>query len=224
MRKFTLSNSFIKDRDDMHNVSRHLYVSVAVLGVLVGFAVLCVVYFTKSIVYNERVINEKSQTLSKLENNNKNAKDLESQVSELSNNSVLKHLSKNGDALSTISDAIPTYADNFAVGLSIERVVLANIPGVSINSIKIGSVNASKVDEENALMDNIPVSFSIKVDADSKSSIDQVFSRVNSSIRQINVQNVTVATAADGSTTINFDANVFYIPAKNVDLGDEVVQ
>src|SRR5665647_673944 len=80
-----LKDAAIRKRTQIAKANRTMFLWVAAVSALVGFALVGSLFLIQKAVFNEKVLSEKDKTVSILKNNNANVSELESQVRILDN-------------------------------------------------------------------------------------------------------------------------------------------
>ena len=108
----------IRKRTQIAMANRMMFLWVAGVSVLFGFALVAAIFLTQKLFFNERVLHEKSTTVTTLKANNTNIKLLESQVRVLdTNQSLLNARAVETDkAVQVILDALPSTVNSATFG------------------------------------------------------------------------------------------------------------
>lgn len=220
----------IRKRTQIAMTNRTMFLWVAGASVIVGFAVVGSIFLTQMLLFNERVLQEKSKTIAVLKNNNNNIAPLESQVRVLDTNQNLIDSKANptDQAVQVILDALPSDANSLALGASIQNKLLAGIPGLQILTLQVDPVagieslySNSAVQDASAapsLSQNIiSLRFSVQGDA---TAMKKVLLNLESSIRTIDVTSLKI----EGTDTMTVQARAYYEPEMVVELKDKTVK
>lgn len=223
----------IRKRTQIASENRVMFMWVAGVSVVVGFAVVAAMFLTQMLLFNERVLHEKEKTVATLDANIKNVDDLTHQVSALEVNSALSSVKANPDdkTLQVILDALPSDANSLALGASLQNKLLANIGGLTLNSLQVDPVagvesldNSSSVVNASTSSDLSPnqIAFRFSVNGDD-TALKQVLVNLEKSIRTINVTSLKIE--SQGSTRmLNVEGVAFYEPEVNINLTEKVVK
>lgn len=227
------NDAAIRKRTQIAKANRTMFLWVAGVSVVFGFALVGSIFLVQKTLYNERVLAEKNKTISILESNNSNIPELEAQVRVLDSNEALSTVKSNAtdQALQVILDALPSEANSLALGASLQNKLLSGIAGLSIDSLQVDpvvgvettvaetTVNALQTD---ALADQSQITFKFSVSG-SEAALKEVLTRLERSIRAIDVMSLTIET--QGTTRVmTIGGRAFYEPARTVQLKDKVVK
>ena len=131
----------IRKRTQIAMANRVMFIWVAGVSVVFGFALVGSMFLTQMLLFNNRVIQEKNRTIATLMTDNSNVQDLESKVRLLDTNQALIDSKATPDdrAVQVILDALPSEANSLALGASIQKKLLA-IPGLEIITLQVDPV------------------------------------------------------------------------------------
>lgn len=216
------SDSAIRKRQQISNANRMMFVWVAAVSAVVGIAAVLGLFLFQRLVFNEKILSKKQQTLSTLVANNKAVDGLEENVRLLNTNqSLLDVRAKPDDTpLQVILDALPADANSSALGSSLQNVLLP------ANNISIESLTVNPVDGESSgsATDGVmEFSFSVSAPASEINSLRELLKRLERSIRAINVTSQTIEMQG-AKITLSVTAQAFYEPAKTIELKNETVK
>lgn len=227
------NDAAIRKRTQIAKANRTMFMWVAGVSVIVGFALVGSIFLVQKTLYNERVLAEKNKTISILESNNNNIPELEAQIRVLDSNEALSTVKSNpsDQALQVILDALPSEANELALGASLQNKLLSGIAGLSIDSLQVDpvvdgdtavaqtTINALQADP---LADQAQITFKFSVSG-SEAALKEVLTRLERSIRAIDVMTLTIET--QGNTRVmTIGGRAFYEPARTVQLKDKVVR
>lgn len=219
----------LRKRTQIAKANRMMFAWVAGVSVVVGFAIIGAVFLVQMLMFNERVLQEKSNTVSTLKANNANVEELESQVRVLDLNTALISAKANPDdqTLQVILDALPGEPNSLALGASLQKRLLSGISGLSVNSLQVDSVSVDEfggtvVDAgtEEQMPNEIGFQFSV---SGNTNALRKVLSNLERSIRTIDVTNLRIESQG-GEQILSVEGRAFYEPAKTVELREKVVQ
>ena len=234
----------IRKRTQIAMANRMMFLWVAGVSVLFGFALVAAIFLTQKLFFNERVLHEKSTTVTTLKANNTNIKLLESQVRVLdTNQSLLNARAVETDkAVQVILDALPSTVNSATFGASIKDKLLAGISGLEVITFLVYPVpgveslsaeSAAQISTSAVSQNQITFLLSIKANVDPNlnlSAADQaaerkrimstVLLRFESSIRAIDITNLKI----QGQDTLTIQGRGFYEPVRSVDLKYKVVK
>lgn len=224
--------SSIRKRQQIFKANRMMFLWVAMASAVIGFALVISISLMQRIIYNQKVIGEKNKTYSTLANNNKKVSQLEDQIKTINYSSdVLKKLraKDSDDPIQVVLDALPSDSNRLALGSSLQNVLLANIPGASLESMKVestaeaGSVKKSTTTTGTVENNSLDVTFTLKINSGSEDSIREMLTRLEKSIRTFKVTNVKIEYSLD-KMNVTVTAKAYYEPAKVVKLTEKVVK
>lgn len=224
--------SSIRKRQQIFKANRMMFLWVAMASAVIGFALVISISLMQRIIYNQKVIGEKNKTYSTLANNNKKVSQLEDQIKTINYSSdVLKKLraKDSDDPIQVVLDALPSDSNRLALGSSLQNVLLANIPGSSLESMKVestaeaGSVKKTTTTTGTVENNSLDVTFTLKINSGSEDSIREMLTRLEKSIRTFKVTNVKIEYSLD-KMNVTVTAKAYYEPAKVVELTEKVVK
>jgi hypothetical protein len=229
------NDAAIRKRSQIAKANRTMFIWIAVASALVGVALVVSIFLAQKLFYNEKVLGEKQNTVSVINHNNEIVPELEDQVRVLDTNSDLASVKANSDdqAIQVILDALPSDANSFALGSSLQNKLLVGINGLSIESLQIDPVvgvetltgedalSASTTTDSAEVSDNeITFQFVVRGDQD---ALRKVLENLERSIRTIVVTSVRIETSSNG-TQMTVQGKAFYEPAKTIELEKKVVK
>lgn len=216
------SDSALRKRQQISNANRMMFIWVAAVSAVVGIAAVLGLFLFQRLVFNEKILSKKQQTLSTLVANNKAVDGLEENVRLLNTNqSLLDVRAKPDDTpLQVILDALPADANSSALGSSLQNVLLP-AENVTIESLTVNPIDGEASDSttEGA----IEFSFSVSAPANQIDSLRELLRRLERSIRAINVTSQTIEMQG-AKITLSVTAQAFYEPAKTIELKNETVK
>ncbi len=223
----------IRKRTQITKANRTMFLWVAAVSALVGFALVISVFLIQKAVFNEKILTVKNQTVSTLKTNNKNISELEAQVRILDNNQALiDSKSKPEDqAVQVILDALPSEVNSLALGASLQNKLLANIDGLSIDSLQVDSVVGVESLSSDPAAQNVSgtassgqseITFRFAVSGN-ESTLKQVLVQLERSIRAIDILSLRIENQG-AKRVLTVQARAFYEPARIVELKDKPVK
>jgi hypothetical protein len=225
----------IRKRTQITKANRMMFVWVAVVSVIVGFALVGSVFLTEKLAFNQRVINAKEKTVSVLKADNAVVPQLEDQVRVLDTNSALTSIKANptDQAVQVILDALPSTANSLALGASLQNKLLAGIPGLVLNTLQVDPVVGVETSDAstdpsaataiaNSSDSNI-ITFNFSVTG-SPTALQQVLTNIERSIRAIDITSLQIASQDSSTQVMTVQGQAFYEPAVVVQLTNETVK
>lgn len=221
----------LRKRTQIIKANRMMFTWVASVSIIVGFALVAAIFLTQKIIFNEKVLGEKDKTVATLNANNDAVSELEAQVRVLDTNQALISAQASGEdqAIQVILDALPSDANSLALGASLQKKLLANISGLTIESLQVDPVlGVESLSTDNTVQDlaatsaDSQITFRFAVSGSEK-ALRQALQRLESSIRTIDVTSLTIESQGD-KRLLTIQARAFYEPAKTVELKDKVIK
>lgn len=227
------NDTALRKRTQIAHANRTMFIWVAISSALVGFAIVIAIFLGQKLLFNEKILAEKSLTVSTLNANNKVVAALETEVRVLDTNTDLASAkAKESDqAIRVILDALPSDANSLALGASLQNKLLAGINGLTIQSLQVDPVVGLESLTDTAVQSALPestigsqnqITFRFAVTGD-QAALKQALTNLERSIRTIDVTNLLIEN--QGSTQVmSVQGRAFYEPVKNVVLYDKVVK
>lgn len=219
----------MKKRQLIANSNKTMFLWVAGMSAVVGVCAVVAYFLIQNIVYTTKVTNKLDNTIGVLDNNNKVAPDLIKEIQVLETNDALNSVRTKDEisALQTVLDALPDNPNSLALGSSLQKSLVADIPGLrldmlamqpvtSTGTISVSSRSTSKKTNLSALP------FKLVVSSTNADALQKFLSRMQHSIRVIDIDTLTLE-RTDARYTLNITAHAYYEPGKIVQLKDEVV-
>jgi hypothetical protein len=225
------NNTAIRKRTQISKTNRTMFIWIAVSSVVVGVALVVAFSLVKQLIYNEKVLAEKENTVSVLRENNKVIPDLQAQVRVLDTNEALRLVRANDEdqAIQVILDALPSEANSLALGASLQNKLLTGIDGLTIESLQVDPVQGVEQLSEDATEEDASagdganqITFQFSVSG-SPDALKQVLTNLERSIRAIDILSLRIETQAN-TQVMSVQARAFYEPARTVELRDKVVK
>jgi len=220
----------IRKRSQIAQANRTMFIWIAVASALVGAALVVSYFLAQKAVFNEKVLGEKQTTLSNLDNNNKVAPELVSQIQVLDTNQALiaSKANDSDQAVQVILDALPSVGNSDALGASLQNKLLAGIPGLkSVQSLQVDpivgleSLTAGTTVDASAGAAANEITFRLVVKGN-QDAIKMVLQNFERSIRLITVTSLQIETQNDGQL-MTVLAKAYYEPSKTIELQTKVV-
>lgn len=222
----------LRKRAQISRANRMMFVWVAGVSVIVGFALVVSVFLVQKLVFNEKVLAEKQATVSTLRHNNEVVTDLENEVRALESNQALLSARANDDdsALQVILDALPSSANSLALGASLQNRLLSEVEGVSIESLQVDPVYGVESSNDSSDIDasadgegaENAISFRFTVTG-SDEELQDLLKQLERSIRAIDITSMVIESQGNNQT-MQVEARAFYEPAREITLKDKVVK
>ncbi|MEI7689625.1 MAG: hypothetical protein WCI79_01510 [Candidatus Saccharibacteria bacterium] len=213
----------LRKRTQIAKANRTMFIWVACVSVIFGFALVGSIFLGQMLMFNEKVLAEKDKTIAVLKTNNSNVTELESQVRMLdANQSLIDVKAKPDDrALQVILDALPSDANSLALGASLQTKLLT---GITLNSLQVDPVDGveSLSNGATAATGSGEITFRFSVSG-TEQALRQTLNNLERSIRTIDVVSFKIETQGD-ARVLTVQAKAFYEPSKTVELKDKVIR
>lgn len=209
----------IRKRTQIAKANRTMFTWIAISSVLVGSALVVAYFLVQKLIFNEKVLAEKQNTVQILKDNNAIIGSLEAEVRVLDTNTALASVKSDPDhsALQVILDALPAEANSLALGGSLQHRLLKGITGLTVESLQVESTDsAQSASQQNSIGFQFVVS-------GSQTALNQVLTNLERSIRAIDIISLRVESQGD-SQLMTVQGRAFYEPAKTADLIDKVIR
>lgn len=221
----------IRKRTQIANANRTMFVWIAIASALVGAALVVSYFLIQNLVYNEKVLAAKTETASLLQQNNQTVPALEDSIRVLDTNGALGLVKANesDQAIQVILDALPSEANSFALGASLQNKLLVGVDGLVLESLQVDPVAGVEVisddqttvdaSEGEGTAHEITFQFVVKGDP---VALQKVLNNLERSIRTISVTSLRIETEGDG-TRMTVLGKAFYEPTRSIKLEEKVV-
>lgn len=228
----------MRKRDRITNANHVMFLWVSGASVVVGFAVVLALFLTQKIYFGEKVLAEKEKTASILQKNIEVVPKLKDNIRVLDTNQGLREarLKDSDRPIQSVLDALPADANSTALGSSLQSKLLSNIPGLTLDTIRVDPVEgietAKTIDSGvidatpvNGMSDEHTISFSLTVSttANNPEALREVLVRLEKSIRAIDVRSLAITTQS-ARLVMTVAGKAYYEPAKTIELKDKVVR
>lgn len=229
-----IKDAAMRKRTQIAKANRTMFVWVAIISVVVGFALVGSIFLTQKLFFNEKVLAEKDKTIATLKADNNNVSALEAQVRVLDTNQALidAKAKPTDQAIQVILDALPSDANSLALGASLQNKLLSGIDGLTLVSLQVDpvvgietsstdpTVQSASVAPTTGDQNQITFRFSVK---GTDASLKEALTRMERSIRAIDILSLKIE--SQGSARLmTVEARAFYEPARTVELKDKVVK
>ena len=230
------NDASIRKRTQIAQTSRMMFIWVAIVSIIVGFALVGAIFLAKKLIFNEKVLADKATTVKILRADNAIVPELEDQVRVLDTNTALISAKANptDQAVQVILDALPSDANSLSLGASLQTKLLANIPGLTINSLDVNPVvgvetstagtlsSASSTVTPTGSNPNV-ITFTFSVTGN-QTAFKQVLTNLQLSIRSIDITSLQIASQTATNQIMTVQGQAFYEPAVQVQLTNETVR
>lgn len=220
----------VRKRAQIATANRTMFLWVAGVSIVLGFAVVGIIFLSQMLIFNEKVLIEKGKTISTLNANIKAVDVLKDSIKKLDANQALIDSKANADdqAIQVILDALPSEANSNAFGASLQNKLLSRIDGLTLDSLQVDPVvgveslssDGSTTIETGSSLNQITFTFSV---SGSETALIQVLHNLEASIRTIEITSLKIESQGD-IQTMTVKGVTFYEPAVIVELQDKVVK
>ncbi len=216
----------LRKRQQIENAGRKMFLWIAIAAALVSVAAVVSYSLWQQLVFNQKVIGRKQETVSNLRHNNEIVDKLKDETRVLNTNSALGATPRldGAEPITVILDALPAQANSAAFGASLEQKLLS-VGGVTIESSDVtpaaeeGSGEAST--SETAVGENqIAFQFTVRVDSAQVGKLKDVLTNLQRSIRPVMVTSITIERQSN-QMTMDVEGHTVYAPAKKVELTEK---
>ncbi len=225
----------IRKRQQIAGANKTMFLWVAGISVVVGFCAVGALFLTQKMLFNEKVLSEKSKTAAILVKNNEIIDDLKAKVRVLNTNqSLMDSRAKTDDQpLQVVLDALPAEANSTALGSSLQEKLIPGA-GITIESFAMDTIQGvetqSSDDVQNASSSSasegenqITFRFAVSASSDNPTPLKEVLQRLERSVRAIDITSLTIETQGP-KIVLSVEGRAFYQPAKTVELKDKTVK
>jgi len=220
----------LRKRQQISQANRVMFLWVAGVSVIVGFALVGSVFLVQKLIFNEKVLAEKSKTVATLKSDNAAVSALKDNIRKLNADPSLNALKTGSEdkALQVVLDALPADANSLAFGSSLQNKLISGIDGLSLESLSVTPVGSEvSADDTSTPTDTTTtgenqIGFTLSVTG-SSGALQQLLSNFERSIRAIDVTNVTLE-SQNGALHMSLQGHAFYQPPRTVELKDKVIK
>ncbi len=223
----------IRKRNQIAKANRTMFIWIALASALVGTAAVVSFFLAQQLVYNEKVLIEQQKTVSTLKHNNSVVKELQSEILVIDTNQDLAKVkaSDSDQSLQVILDALPSEANELALGASLQNKLLTGVAGLKpILSLQIipvdggdsaGSSTTLDAGDTSVVENSISFNFSV---VGTQDSLKQVLENLERSIRTIEITSLRIENQANNEFTMTVGGRAFYEPTVKLELKDKAVK
>lgn len=217
-----------RKRNQIAKANRTMFIWVAAVSAVFGVALVAAIFLVQMLIFNEKVLAEKQNTIKTLEIDNTNITKLESAIRVLDTNTALASVKADSDdqTIQVVLDALPSEANSLALGASLQNKLLSGIDGLSLNSLQVNpvegveSLSSSTTTTDSSSENEITFTFAVSGD---ETALKQALVNLERSIRTIDI--ISLEIQSQGTTQVmSVSARAFYEPTKVVQLTDKVVK
>lgn len=215
----------IRKRQKILDSSKKMFLWVAGASVVIGFSAVVSVFLVRQIMFKEKIVSEKNNTVKVLEGNIKAAPNLTDEVRLLHTNEALikTRINEQERPLQVVLDALPADNNKLALGASIQNKLVSGVDGVSIEALTVGDDVSSSKKKLASTGKAIAVPLQLVVISSDVNKLKDLMKRFELSIRTINVTSITIE-QGDASSTMTVRGNAFYIDPVTIQLKGKTVK
>ncbi|PID33148.1 hypothetical protein CR969_02295 [Candidatus Saccharibacteria bacterium] len=213
----------IRKRQQIDSSKKTMFVFVAGASFIIGVALVVAVFLVQQIIFHTKILAEKQNTISTLENNIGQVDGLKDNLRVLETDSALlsARFKEDSSALQVILDALPDNNNADALGASLQKKFVGAVDGLRLESLVVGA--SSEQSEEATLADGESgIPFTMVVRGSAK-NLKQLLLRFEKSIRIIELTSVEIQANTDG-LTLKIQGIAPYQQAQVVELEKKVVK
>ncbi len=213
----------VRKRQQIAKANRTMFSSVAIASVVVGFAVVLILFLAQKIIFTQSVIDAQNNTVSVLKDNIAAVDKLKDNVRVLNTNTSLREAALNDDdpAIQTVLDALPSDRNSTAMASSLQMKLLSGVKGVVIQSLRVDSSDDTESSSGNG--NAITFSFTISASQGNYKGLEDVLSQIERSIRPFNILSMSVESQGK-DLVLSATGEGYYEPAVTVGVHNKVMR
>lgn len=216
----------VRKRQQIESTNKQIFTWVAIAAVIVSFCVIALQFLGKEFLFNQKIINAKSETNQRLEDNLETAQKLKDNVNALLANSDLGSVKRNdGDAaksnLNVVLDALPVTGDATGFANSLQAVVLP-LSGVSIKELSTTTDQLAADADVPTADEPTELPFTATITG-SYENVHQALGDLARVIRPVNPTELTIR-ASDDTLQLSISGVTYYLPAETINVATKKVQ
>lgn len=232
MDKSTTQLTGLKKRQQIIAANKMIFVWITIASIVVSLSVVVGQFLVRQMLFNQKIISAKSQTVSVLDKNLKVAPELETAVKSLTADPALSkaRANSNDNSLRVVFDALPVTEDQSALAASLQNIVLAksNVAVSNLTLSQASSMSTGGTTATSSSASPIPSGaqktvFSFAVDG-SYDDIKQMLLDMERTIRPLNVTSMTVDKSAKGLLHAEIAGDTYYTPSMTVQLSKKTIK
>lgn len=222
----------VRKRQQIKESSKSMFLWVAGMSVVVGFALVISWFLWQQIAFKTKVVDEKNDTVATLRQNTEAAEELRDNIRVLETNTALNDAKADDDdkALQVILDALPSDANSLALGASLQQVLSNGVSGLSVETLTVTPAFSEQEERTDSTASSTTtgetegeIKFRMVVNSKNINAHRELLERFQRSIRVIDIDNLRLERNQD-SYTMTLDAHAYFLPAKQIELTDKVVK
>ncbi len=224
----------IRKRTQIAVANRTMFMWVAGISVVLGFSVVAIIFLTQMLLFNEKVLAEKSKTIKTLDANIVAVEEITKKVNVLDTNQDLIDVKANADDknLQPIFDALPSVVNSSALGSSIQTKLVSSVPGASLDAIQVDPVVGVETVDDGSYVDvssdgsgenSINFRFTASALNTDTDALKKVLTNLESSIRTIDVTMLKLENQ-ESRLSMTIQGRGYYELEKKVELKEKMVK
>lgn len=216
----------MRKRMQIAKTNKAMFLWIAIASALVGVALVVSIFLVQRLVYNEKVISKKLETVSTLDSNLQAVDSLKTEIRKLDVNSALlsSRANENDQAIQVILDALPSEANSLALGASLQQRLLSGVDGVILQTLQVNPVTGVEIlaEGEEAGQGDNEIIFSFTVEG-SQQGLKQILDNLERSIRTIEILSLRISAQSGDIQEMTVQGRAFYESAKTLEFKEEAV-
>jgi len=215
----------VKKQSLIDKTRKSVIILVAGASMLVGAMIVISGIFIQNLLFNNKVMDAQSKTITTLNKNIEVVPELKSEVRVLNTNEQLIEARSSSDAkaLQTVLDALPADANRLALGASLEQKIFKDISGLTVQSLSvdpsIGSANDGSTMDSGELG---TLTFSATISG-TPEALKLGLQRLERSVRSMSVQTIN-GTTSGNNVTLTIVGVAYYLKPVDLNLTDMKVR
>lgn len=213
----------IRKRQKIHKANHNIFIVVAIAAFIAGFSLVGATFLIKEIMFNNKVLSEKNNTISVLRQNNENVPKLEQDIKVLKTNEALlsSKFKADQDPLTVVLDALPAQVNSTALGSSLKEKLLS-VQGVEIEKLMVQNTDSDELVEESTMAEN-RISFTFKVSGSSVNDLNSILRNLEKSIRVMHIDSFIIE-QGDEKNWLTVAGHTYYEPMLQASLKTKTVK
>lgn len=219
------SGIIVRKQTLIAKTNRTVFAWVVGASSLIGASVVLMIILVQVLIFNEKVLHEKGKTTQQLRKNITAAKELRGSVSVLNANKELRTVRTSDDTppLQSVLDALPADANDLALGASLQKRLLSDIPGVRVESVALSAVNGISEDTVAGSNSNtLSQMFSVSISG-TPEALRTALERLERSIRAVDIQTIS-ASSHESRVTLQITGAMSYLPPTTVEMSTKKIK
>lgn len=219
----------VKKRQQIKDINKNTFMWLVISAVVISISLVAMQFLVRELMYNQKIINKKSDTNKTLTENIVEAEKLRENINNLladSKLNALKYEAPNVEtsALNVILDALPVEGDATNFANSLQAVVLPR-SGVAIKDLSTTSALsvAPEATASATPISPIEMPFSTAFTGD-YAKVQATLTDISKVIRPINLRSMSVAASGADGLVITVQGVTYYLPSKTVELRKETLK